>query len=273
MKPQLPRAKAVGATRLAAPGSARDEPKTQEELAYEQLKAMILAGELPRDEFLSQRMLAAKAGTNITTVRTALRHLENDGLLENIPHWGVRIPGETEERLRDLYFMRELLEVGAVRRFVQNRASIDTRRIVALARLCDSLASKLPASLAEFSQAHFDFHMEIASQGGSELLMKSLNRLHFRNWLLSHDSRLWTRGDSRGATSTPPAPPVAPKEYRDASHQKMVEALLHGSEEQAANEMRRHIYAGLRQELAVLGASSGSGAKPPTRHGRPRIPT
>src|SRR4051812_45265501 len=170
-------------------------PRTKEELAYEQLKALILAGELPRDEFLSQRKLAQRVDTNLTTVRTALRQLERDGLMENVPQWGVRIPLETEERLRDLYFMRALLEVGAVRRLVQNKGSVDTDLIRAKARRCDTLARKLPDSLVEYNKAHYDFHMELAKQSGSELLLQSLNRIHFRSWLMRHDVRLWTRKD------------------------------------------------------------------------------
>src|SRR5262245_20504342 len=180
---------------LASRRQDKSSLRTKEEQAYEDLKTMILSGDLAKDVFLSQRMLAAKVNTNLTTVRTALRQLENDGLIENVPQWGVRIPLETEERLRDLYFMRELLEVGAVRRLVQNKESIDLRTIKEKAKRCDELARKLPQSLVEYNEAHYDFHMELAKQSGSELLVHSLNRIHFRSWLMRHDVRLWTRKD------------------------------------------------------------------------------
>lgn len=215
-----------------APGQ-KPGPKTKEELAYEQLKILILSGELPKDEFLSQRMLAQRVDTNITTVRTALRQLENDGLMENVPQWGVRIPAETEERLRDLYFMRELLEVGAVRRLVQNRASVDIKTITEKAKRCDALARKLPDSLIEFSQSHFDLHMELAKQSGSELLVQSLNRIHFRSWLMWHDLRLWTRKDL-------------------VNHQRMVALIFSSSEAVAVSEIRKHISGGLQTELVEL---------------------
>lgn len=241
-------------------------PKTQEELAYDSLKALILTGELPKGKFLSQRMLALRAGTNITTVRTALRQLESDGLLENVPHWGVRIPAETEARLRDLYFMRELLEVGAVRRFVQNRDAIDTSEIIRLGNLCDALARKLPDSIVEFSQAHFDFHMELATQSGSDLLLQSLNRIHFQHWLHAHDHRLWLRGKTGAVEKPGHSAMVAPREYSLVNHKKMVDALLTADEETAAAEMRKHIYAGLQRELGEL--DSGS-AEPMAK--RPRV--
>lgn len=215
------------------PAGHKTAPRTKEELAYEQLKALILAGELPKDEFLSQRKLAERVDTNLTTVRTALRHLENDGLIENVPQWGVRIPAETEERLRDLYFMRELLEVGAVRRLLQNRDSVDVRMIKDRARRCDELARKLPQSIVEYNEAHYDFHMELAKQSGSELLVHSLNRIHFRSWLLRHDARLWTRKDL-------------------VNHQRMVDVIFSSPEKVAVAEIRSHIVGGLDSELVEL---------------------
>lgn len=213
--------------------AAQKAPRTKEEQAYEQLKALILAGELPKDEFLSQRKLAERVDTNLTTVRTALRHLENDGLIENVPQWGVRIPLETEARLRDLYFMRETLEVAAVRRLVQDKDSIDIATIRDNARRCDELARKLPQSMVEYNEAHYDFHMELAKQSGSELLVHSLNRIHFRSWLMRHDVRLWTRKDL-------------------VNHQRMVDLIFSTPEKVAVAEIRDHIRGGLEGELAEL---------------------
>lgn len=229
----------TSAPKLAAQKS---PPRTKEELAYEQLKSLILAGELPKDEFLSQRKLAERVDTNLTTVRTALRQLENDGLLENVPQWGVRIPLETEERLRDLYFMRELLEVGAIRRLVQNRDSIDLRTIKEKARRCDELARKMPQSLVEYNEAHYDFHMELAKQSGSELLVHSLNRIHFRSWLMQHDLRLWKRKDL-------------------VNHQRMVDVIFSSPEKVAVSEIRNHILGGLESELVELRKSQEKNAK------------
>ncbi len=212
---------------------ASTELRTKEEQAYEDVKAMILSGGLPKDVFLSQRMLAAKVDTNITTIRTALRQLERDGLIENVPRWGVRIPVETEERLRDLYFVRDILEVAAVRRIVQLRDTVNAAILREKAKIADAFARKLPDNVVAFSQAHFDFHLEVAKQSGSELLFHSLNRVHFRNWLLWHDVRLW-------------------KNRHLIDHQKLVEIILNESEDEVIKYMRIHINNGLENELAEL---------------------
>ena len=96
-----------------------DMPKTNEEMAYHLLRDLLLRGELPVGKFLSQRMLCERAGVAEVTVRPALRLLQNEGLIEYIPRWGVRVPVETEDSLRDRYFMREVLEVAAFKRVIE----------------------------------------------------------------------------------------------------------------------------------------------------------
>ena len=107
--------------------------ETKEDIAYGKLKHLILAGQLPRNEFLSQRMLAEKADSVVITVRAALRRLEKDGLVEGVPKWGFRIPQETEETVRDRYFVRELLEAAAARRIVGDHTEEDAVRLRRLA--------------------------------------------------------------------------------------------------------------------------------------------
>ena len=49
-----------------------DAPKTSEEIAYEKLRRAVLRGELPVNQFLSQRMLAEQIGTAVVTLRAPL---------------------------------------------------------------------------------------------------------------------------------------------------------------------------------------------------------
>jgi len=220
-----------------------EQPRTKEELAYERLKGLILAGELPRNQFLSQRMLAEKVGTNITTIRTALRQLESDDLVENVPRWGVRIPVETEEVLRDRYFVRELLEVGAVRRIIARRgtSSLDASAISEKARLCDATAKELPKDIEKFSKAHFEFHIELARQSGSPLLLLSLSRIHFKSFIQWNALRAWARG--------------AP-----VNHENMVGIILNADEKTAIEAVVKHMRLGLESELRALQEETGQAA-------------
>ena len=129
-----------------------EQPRTKEDIAYGRLKELILVGALPRGEFLSQRMLAERVDAAVITVRAALRQLENDRLIESVPQWGVRIPLETEDSVADRYFLRELLEVGAVQRLVLRREDIEVDTLRSSARACDELSAE---SESDFQDSYY----------------------------------------------------------------------------------------------------------------------
>ncbi len=210
-------------------------PKTKEEIAYELLKDLILRNELPKNQFLSQRMLAEKVKTNLSTIRTVLRQLESDNLIENVPQWGVRIPEETEEVLRDRYYIRELLEVGAVKLIVKNRENptFNKKAIIEKAEICDAISRELPKNINNFAQAHFEFHLELAKKSGSALLLQNLSRLHFQSFILQNAQRGWAFGAF-------------------INHTDMVNIILNGTEKDAVAFTIKHIRGGLESELQTL---------------------
>lgn len=211
-------------------------PKTDEELAYERLRKAFINGELPIGEFLSQRKLAQIADVSVVTVRAALRMLERDGIVENVPRWGVRIPVETEDLLSDRYFVRRLLEIAAVRRLVERSSEKDAQTLRELALRCDDLvASGRPADLAAFAQVHFDLHRYIAWCSGSPLLVETLERVFYRTMLL-FDTRMT----------------LVSKESYTVRHVPLVEDLLSGDRSVAEQSMLSHIERGLQFELEAV---------------------
>lgn len=211
-------------------------PQTKEDLAYQGLKELIVLGELPRGTFLSQRMLAAKCGVNVVTVRGALRQLENDGLIENVPQWGVRIPEETEEAVRDRYFLREILEVAAVRRIVARRHEIDPAELTAKAAACDTLSTEPGDDYKKYAERHYAFHQALTNLSGSPRLAEAYARLWMRTVMLWNAERGWHRGYDRSPRL----------------HQDLTRAILEENEETAVAAMVEHIRHGLELELAAL---------------------
>ena len=209
---------------------------TQEHKAYERLKDMILRGELPRGEFLSQRKLAEEAGTAVITVRGALRRLENDGLIENVPKWGVRVPVETPEAARDRYFMREILEVGAVRYMAQRWAREQADRLREMARACDACEGTSEEDVERFSHLHQSLHLFIAECTGSHRLLDNLTRLFTIGFMQANARRGWARGRDHGPDH----------------HTAFAESLLSGDPDRAEQAMREHIARGLSHELEIL---------------------
>lgn len=209
---------------------------TAEERAYSAIRALILEQSLPVGEFLSQRLLAKQVGTTVVPLREALRRLAADGLIESVPRWGVRIPVDTEEQVRDRYFMRETLELAAVRRIRERRDPAVQARLQEQARRCDDVGGRADGDTRQFAQEHYAFHALFVESSGSPLLAASLNRLNLRSLMWRNAARVWGKGIDR----------VGPY------HQRLVEAVFSVDEAAAMEAMRGHIRQGMENELIML---------------------
>lgn len=209
---------------------------TAEDASYATLRGLILEGAFPAGRFLSQRMLAQRVGSTVIPVRGALRRLEADGLIESVPRWGVRIPDETSERVRDRYFMREVLEAAACRLIRARGRADDRARLLRQATVVDDVSRTHPGDQQRFADAHAAFHGLLAELSGSALLQAAAERLNLRMLMAHNAERAWGRGiDDEG---TP--------------HVDLVSALFAADEAVAMAALAEHIRRGLEAELAVL---------------------
>lgn len=151
--------------------------ETSAEKAYQAILKRILEGELPRGEFLSQRMLAEIADTSIISVREALKRLENDRLIESIPRWGVRIPIETRERIVEMYGVREAVEVMIAYLLCKDNNQRSKKEILKLADEIDGIDTTNPDNIPVLAKKHRKFHLYLAECAGNKLLMIELKRL------------------------------------------------------------------------------------------------
>ncbi len=211
--------------------------KTCEETAYDQLKQLILSGELPKGEFLPQRGLAQRVGATIVTLRSALRLLGNDGLIENVPKWGVRIPVDTGKTITDRYYVRELLEVGAAEKLLEHPTEAIKTELTALARECDRMTPYSPESYQNFAGKHIRLHLRMAELSGNQLLVQTLTRLNFRSMMLSNARNAWM---------------IQLDYLQDAHHENFIRDLFRLPHDAALQSVRDHVRRGLRMELAVL---------------------
>ena len=211
--------------------------KTCEEITYDRLKGMIINNKLPQGEFLSQRKLAESVGATIVTLRSSLRMLGNDGLLENVPKWGVRIPVESDGSIKERYYIRELLEVGAVDKMLERNVPEARTILIEKAEACDAVNLVGPESFQDFAQKHADFHLLLAQLSGNQLLCKELNRLNFRSMMLNNSKYGWEmHGENQNKSH----------------HRDLVRALFESDRQGAKQAMLEHIRRGCSMELATL---------------------
>ncbi len=213
----------------------RNEP-TSEQHVTEQLRGHILAGELPVGEFLSQRKLAELAGASVISVRGALRRLENEGLVENVPRAGVRIPQDTPSSVRNRYLVRRALESAAVEQIcgeLSEEAKIALRN---MAEQLDRLAKEhTETDTQQFARLHHNFHLLIAESTGNPLLVQMLKRVINPSLMMLNARRSWQQ----------------PSELHQ-NHTALVKAVISGNKTDAVQAIQTHIEIGLKSELSAL---------------------
>jgi len=84
--------------------------RTVEEAAVATLREAILSGVLAPGERLPYRDLAARLGVSMTPVRTALRELASEGLVELRPHTGAWVTPLSVDELEEIFVTRVGIE-------------------------------------------------------------------------------------------------------------------------------------------------------------------
>jgi GntR family transcriptional regulator, rspAB operon transcriptional repressor len=83
--------------------------------AYAALREEIVSAELEPGRRLSENELAQRLGVSRTPVREALARLQDDGLVEVVPQLGTFVTHISDGALHEAQFVREALELAAVR--------------------------------------------------------------------------------------------------------------------------------------------------------------
>ena len=161
--------------------------------ATQNLRDAILSGRLGAGARLRQMDLAAGLGISRTPIRDALGRLEQEGLIELLPHSGVRVTLLNAEQAVELYDLREVLD-GLAARLAAGRADQPAlgRLDRALARMAECLERRDPSP---WFRAHVAFHEEIVRAAGNRPLgrLASVVRLSIRQFhplLLKTERRL-----------------------------------------------------------------------------------
>lgn len=79
------------------------------------IKEDILSGKLKENQKLTEQAVCDQYKVSRTPVREALLQLEMEGLVENIPNRGAYVLGLTGQDIEDMYTLRKIYEIQAVR--------------------------------------------------------------------------------------------------------------------------------------------------------------
>lgn len=160
------------------------------------LRRSIIDGRLAPGARLTERELTEMMGVSRTVIREALRQLETEGLIANVPNKGPVVRALSLDEAKDLYTIRAVLEGLAARLFVQNAGDADIKR---LAQALDVVTGAYERGDAqEVLETKNRFYDVLFEGAGSETLSSMLAALHARIWRwralgLSHPQRSSSR--------------------------------------------------------------------------------
>lgn len=205
----------------------RLEPRALSRRIVDQLKRVIIAGELRPGDRVLETELAEQLGVSRGPVREAFRQLEQEGLLVSYPHRGTFVATVPEDEIEEVYALRAHLEGYAARRVVIER------RDEALAVLGDLLEQMLEAAAARDLPAVADIDLQFHD---TLLELSGYQGLH----------RIWRSMDGlvRARTYATLALPGREEliEYTAGSHRPIVDAIRTGDPDAVDAAVKHHIH-------------------------------
>ena len=221
------------------------------ERAYQTLRQAIHEGTIEPNTHLTEVDLAEWLQMSRTPVREAMRRLESEGVLLNQPFRGAVVVALDESDLRELYAVRELLEVAAASGCA---ASASDTEIAAMRELVEREKQCLrdPRALSEINR---QLHQQICKGAHNRFLAKALENLHGSFALLGKSNLL---KEDRAKAST-------------SEHRAILNAIERRDRKAAEAAARAHVRTSLEQRLKSAGKASCARAAPEKLHAALRL--
>ena len=149
------------------------------QLAYEQLRDMVLFGELPPGAAVTIEGLTARLGLGMTPVREAIRRLIAEGALALQGNRRVSVPRPGGGAIRDLGFARRAIEPHLAARAAEaeGRAGLLSDLHAIDTDLDDALAR---GDIRAYLRENHRFHFRLYRAAGSDVLVDLVQSLWLR---------------------------------------------------------------------------------------------
>lgn len=205
------------------------------DLVYLRTRQSILSGEFEPGFPLRVQDLANRNGVSMIPVREALRKLESEGFVESIPNRGARVAPLSLEDMLDVYGVRIVLEVEALRQAIPHLTSAAFERARELNIL---MHESTDLGGAATQTLHHELHFLLYEPSGSR-------------WLLKMIQSVWDHTERYRRAM---APHVDMNDSR-MQHQRIIDALSSNDAPGALRGLELHLERS-RDILAGLYASS-----------------
>lgn len=195
--------------------------KTLGSSAYERMKAMILDGTLSPGAPLRENHFADKLGISRTPVREAINQLISEGLATRMSGGTPAVNRVSLQDIMEILHVRSLLECEAARKAA--RSGKNTEELLEMRERVAAFLSGPRPSPADHYALDKDLHLKIAEMAGSALLGELIGGLKVK-------TRMYDQG-------------FIPERFEPGcrEHIAIIDAIVGGEAEQAAEAMRLHL--------------------------------
>lgn len=146
------------------------------EIVYEELRKAIFDGRIKKGEHLVESIIGEEMEVSRTPVREALRQLEAEGLVSNVPRRGAIVQGITKEDAVEIYDLREVLEGLVVRLACKNITDEDIIRLKDILKKMEETISKKDDE--SYLNIHGDFNTIIFNRANSKRLQSLMTNIY-----------------------------------------------------------------------------------------------
>ncbi|MCF7935814.1 MAG: GntR family transcriptional regulator [Synergistales bacterium] len=210
--------------------------QSAESRAKEQIARQILNHVSSPGNTVSENQLAEQLGMSRTPVRTAIRELIAEGLLERVQPKGYAVARLTGEDRKQVFQVRARLEGLAAEQTA-------TRVTPQLRTQLESLQQEMAEIFQHWNREHFTecnnrFHTTIAEASGNPYIVRFLKQCYWRSQLYIYSYDAFFRDPSEPQQQSYDGP----YGFTYYDHGSITEAILAGEPEAAREAMERHIW-------------------------------
>jgi DNA-binding GntR family transcriptional regulator len=228
----------------AAVFSGRHDRRKVTDWVYEEVRQAIIDLRLQPGEPLREATMAEQLGVSKTPVREALSRLEQEGLVETTSFKGAVVSTYSEDDLREIYELRELLEGAAARTASASASDATLERLGAIVGRSRDLRSA--GSLTELAGLLGEFDLVVYEQVTNQRMRALIENLKAH---LARIGKLTEEIPGRVEASV-------------EEHARIVDAIAAHDPDEAEKLMRRHIRSVLNDQLEAGAVVPGAGSTP-----------
>lgn len=155
-----------------------DSQPNAQDRAYQHVKNQVLSLALKPGQWIKAQDIASEIEVSRTPVREALSRLEQEGFVRRDGGWGYIVCSVTLKDAREIYKVREALEVEAAREALSHIKPADVVAMDSLLKKADQ--ARLRQRVSVFRLNTRAFHAAIARLANNALLARMLGELEHR---------------------------------------------------------------------------------------------